>query len=123
MKYILLLLSLFITTNVYAQEPYIEPIKQITKLVSQDMGYNKPEVAIHILGAESGFYPLVRDGDMKSICERTGKPIRARGLAQITECWHPEVTDEQAYDVEFSIRFLIQYLKDGKCSQWSTCPL
>lgn len=126
MKKILLCLALsfLFISNVSAEEhQFVQPVKEIIRLVSLDMGYDTPEVAVHIVGAESDFNPLTRDGDMNILCKRTGKPVQARGLAQITSCYHPEVSDEEAHDVEFAIRFLIQGLLDGKCKkEWSTCP-
>lgn len=63
---------------------------------------------------------------MHLTCKRTGKPVRARGLVQITECYYPDVTDEQAFDIDFSIDFLARKLAEGTqtCrTQWTTCPL
>ena len=44
----------------------------------------------------------------------------SRGLVQIHNVWHPEVTDDQAYDPEFAISFLAKALSEGKGSEW-TC--
>jgi soluble lytic murein transglycosylase-like protein len=44
----------------------------------------------------------------------------SRGLAQIHDEFHPEVSDEQAYDPEFAVEFLARYISEGKGSQW-TC--
>ncbi len=63
-------------------------------------------------------------GDMKLICHsgpNKGKPVRAKGVVQITDCYHPEVTDEQAFDMNFSMRFLASNIKKGNCHEWSTC--
>ena len=59
-------------------------------------------------------------------CESQGKPWvrgdkgRSRGLVQISDIYHPEVSDAQAFDPFFSIDFLASYLAQGKGSQW-TC--
>ncbi|MFA6991933.1 MAG: hypothetical protein WC269_01470 [Candidatus Gracilibacteria bacterium] len=58
-------------------------------------------------------------GDMNIICPRTGKSVRARGMFQITECYHPEVTDEQAFDPYWSARWTKQMLDAGEGHQWS----
>lgn len=49
-----------------------------------------------------------------------GDKGHSRGLAQISDIYHPEVTDAQAFDPYFSIEFLARYLSEGKGSQW-TC--
>ena len=58
---------------------------------------------------------------MNITCRRTGAPVRARGPAQITECYYPQVTDKQAFDWDYSLNFLTKKLSRGKCSQWTTC--
>lgn len=77
----------------------------------------------HIIFREST-YNVNAEGDLDLICERTGESVYARGLVQITRCWFPEVSDEQAFDPEFSIHFLAKGLASGKCSVWwlATCP-
>lgn len=44
----------------------------------------------------------------------------SRGLVQIHNVWHPEVTDAQAYDPEFAIEFLAKAISQGKGYEW-TC--
>lgn len=84
------------------------------------------EVMNYIVSNESSFETMAV-GDMDIICSRginKGKPVRARGVAQITECYFPEITDEQAFDVEFSLDFLAENIAEGNCRKlWSTCPI
>lgn len=75
-----------------------------------------------IVSEESGYVADAR-GDLTLTCKRTGKPVRARGLVQITECWWPKVTDEQADDPDFALDFLAKWLAKGHCKLWSTCPI
>lgn len=42
-----------------------------------------------------------------------------RGLYQINSYWHPEVTDAQAYDPEFSARFYCKAVKEGHLGWWA----
>lgn len=44
-----------------------------------------------------------------------------RGIAQISRIWHPEVTDECAFDAECSMRWTAQRLLDGYSYEWSVC--
>jgi hypothetical protein len=68
-------------------------------------------------------------GDMHLICNNKksphyGKPVRARGAWQLTDCWYGHVTDEQAFDVEYSTKLALSIISKSKkdcISQWSTC--
>lgn len=67
------------------------------------------EVMTKVIACESGFN------------ERAlGDYGYSRGLVQIHSKYHPDVTDEQAYDAEFAVEFLAQKLSEGKGSLW-TC--
>jgi hypothetical protein len=75
----------------------------------------------YIVRGESGFNPNTK-GDTKIICDRTGEAVYARGLVQITRCYHPEITDEQAFNIDFSLKFLAEKIRAGKCLQeWTVC--
>ena len=82
-----------------------------------------PKLAIAIAENESQTNPNVPNGDMNIICKRTGKPVRARGLFQITECYHPEISDQWAFDSTFSIIWAVHQIADEKkCrKEFSTC--
>lgn len=43
----------------------------------------------------------------------------SRGLVQIYDSYHPNITHEQAYDPEFAIDFLASNLAKGKGNLWS----
>ena|SRR3990167_7489674 len=105
--------------------------KQVSALTAQETilvlikkyeeKYDTPQgLLLAIVKAESSLNPLA-EGDMDIICRRTGEPVRARGLVQITACWHPSVSDEEAYDPAFSLEFLAKNLKKGRCHWWTTC--
>jgi len=46
---------------------------------------------------------------------------RDRGIAQINDYWHPEVTDQQASDPQFAIPWAAHYLaaRYDECGSWS----
>ena len=50
--------------------------------------------------------------------EALGDGGKSRGLAQIHSGYH-NVSDEDAYNPKYAIRFLAQNLKDGKGNLWS----
>lgn len=59
-------------------------------------------------------------------CESRGNPYalgdkgHSRGLVQISDIWHPEISDEEAYDPMFSIDYLASQIKRGRGHEW-TC--
>jgi len=81
------------------------------------------KLAHYIASNESRYRPDAI-GDMNITCKRTGDPIRARGVYQITECYYPEVSDAQAFDADFNINLGISIIAKGKAvcmSQFTTC--
>lgn len=85
--------------------------------------------AMKIAEKESGYTWNAR-GDMDILCANKrspfyGKPIEARGVFQITKCYHPEITDEQADDVIWATAWALPLIADRKtCRQeWTTCRL
>lgn len=48
-----------------------------------------------------------------------GDSNHSRGLVQIHNSFHPEITDEEAYDPRFAIGFLAKNLKAGNGNLWS----
>lgn len=86
--------------------------------------YNVSESTMDIIvQGESQYNDMTKDGDMNIICERTGLPVRARGLVQITECYFPQITDEEARSVPFALEFLAKNMSQGLgVMLWSTHP-
>lgn len=68
------------------------------------------ELALRVAKCESGLRPDAKNVNAPNSIDR--------GLFQINSKWHPEVSDAQAYDPEFSIRFFCQAVKAGKLSMW-----
>lgn len=89
----------------YARE-YNVPLDRLNYIVTKESQWNEKAV-----------------GDMDITCKRTGEPVRARGLLQITECYYPEISDECAFDAECSLDKMIKLIaNDETCySQWTTC--
>jgi hypothetical protein len=80
------------------------------------------ELAVYIAKNESHFNPNAT-GDLHLICARTGSQVYARGLFQITRCYHPEVSDAQAYNPDFAIPWAVNLMKNKQVcmQQFSTC--
>ena len=52
--------------------------------------------------------------------QATGDGGESRGLWQINRLYHPEVSDQCAYDVECSTDWSLQRIRDGNINEWST---
>lgn len=153
MKYtltgILIILSFLITNKVLSEanaEHYIAEVATTTPAKAPKIIYNKSkptegqlalinkvsekygvskDVIIHIVSNESDFKENAV-GDSNYVCPKgpnKGLVAPSHGAVQISSCWHPEVTLEQANDFEFSVEFLARGLANGKCGEWSTCPI
>ncbi len=89
--------------------PASNPIEQTIRLICLRLGQD-PDLAIRVAKCESSLNPRAintnRDGS------------RDRGLFQINEKYHPEVTDDQAFDPEFATQFFCDAVKNGHLSWW-----
>lgn len=110
----------------YATEQALEAGISPSKVLSvikrlQDSGVD-PELARFVWEHEGNGNQFA-EGDLNIICKRTGKPVRARGVWQITECYHPEVSDECAFNVECATKIVTPWLLNKRIclSQFSTC--
>lgn len=46
---------------------------------------------------------------------------RDRGLVQINSLYHPEISDEQAFDADFAINYAAKAIRDGTQNQFVVC--
>lgn len=118
--YALLVYYLFVPLNVvhgaYPTPTSTTTVKSIVEAYSALYEVN-PALSIYVAEGESSFEED-QVGDMNILCKRTGLPVRARGVWQITSCFHPEITDSQAFDAEWSTKWAMKVLKDEKlCKQ------
>lgn len=84
-----------------------ERIKEEIHSVSQEYGVSE-EVMTKVIQCESQFKK-----------DALGDHGKSRGLVQIHSDYH-DVSDEEAYDPAYAIRFLAQHLKEGNGNLW-TC--
>jgi hypothetical protein len=105
-------IELATTTQVLIPEDYFKQ-QAISNAVSVDL-------ILYIVEHESRF---CKDqlGDMEIY--KNGKPVRARGCWQITEYYHPEISDKCAFDIVCSTAWAIPRLKDKETclKEWTTC--
>lgn len=82
----------------------------------------------YIVENESHYDPKAI-GDINIPCTNKQSPIYgqgayARGIWQITRCWYPDITDEQAHSVEWSTEWALKIISSSKndcITQWTTC--
>ena len=96
-------------------------IKGLVTKMADEKGV--PQDLAHYIISHESQYNISANGDKTIICSQTGQPVNARGLGQITECWHPEITDEQAYDPIFALNWALDVMKnkDDCIREFSTC--
>jgi Transglycosylase SLT domain len=68
-----------------------------------------PKLALWIVKHESQFNPRAK-GDGEA----------SRGLWQISKIYHPEVSDDVAFNVRASTQWSLERIRSGKASEWST---
>jgi len=96
------------TANNSQQEIIME---QIIRWVAKEEGID-PDLAVRVARCEN------QKLDPKAVnINKDGS--RDRGLFQINDKWHPEVTDEQAFDPVFSTRFFCKAVKEGHLDWWN----
>ncbi len=86
-----------------------EQIENLIRSIARAEGVD-PELAVRVAKAESNLDPLAKHENKDGSLDR--------GLFQINSKWHPEVTDNQAYDPVFSTQFFCKAFKAGKLSWW-----
>ena len=96
------------TTNQPVAQPTVEA--QIRTIATQN-GID-PDLAVRVAKCESNFNP-------KAININTDGS-EDRGLFQINNKFHPEVTDAQAFDITFSCQFFCDAFKAGNISWWNS---
>jgi soluble lytic murein transglycosylase-like protein len=133
-KIVFTVLVIFAMNTSYAQapvgavpnEPKTPP--SIEELVTQMAAkYRVDYTLAHYIATNESHYDPKAEGDLYDLCptgKYKGKPIYARGVYQITRCYHPNVTDEQAFDPEFNVEYAMKLIAQGKtmCKmQFTTC--
>lgn len=84
-------------------------IIDLIKKTAKEYGVDE-ELAVRVAKCESGLNP-------KAININAPDSID-RGLYQINSKWHPEVTEEQAFNIQFSINFFCEAVKNGYIRWW-----
>lgn len=100
------------------EEP--KTVEDIIRGIARSNNLNEDKV-LFIAKCESQLEPSML-GDGHLMCTRTGKPMRSRGVWQINECYHPEVSDKQAFDPEWATNWAAGMFKKGTDTrEWLLC--
>lgn len=90
-------------------EPSKETIEEMIMRIAKEEGYKAPLFAISVAKCESKLDP-----------QAIGDSGKSRGLWQIHKPSHPTITDEQAFDPEWSTHWAMGKFAKGQARLW-TC--
>lgn len=104
-----------------------EEIRELVDITADKYGIKRSK--LHYIVRNESQYDPNAIGDTKITCTAKnspfyGEPVYARGLGQITRCYYPEITDEEAFDPVFNIEKTAEIISQGTghCkSQFTTC--
>ena len=85
------------------------PIPKTIIAVAKEENFEDIENLLKLAQCESGFNPSSLNPTNNSY---------DRGTFQISRKWHPEVSDEQAYDIKYATRWTIGKIRAGQLKQW-----
>lgn len=85
-------------------------IETMIRFVCKSEGVDA-ELALKVAKCESALNPKATNTNTDGSIDR--------GLFQINSKWHPEVTEEQAFDPIFSTKFFCQAFKNGNLKWWN----
>jgi hypothetical protein len=88
--------------------PSAQEVKAYVQSQASEHGVN-PLLALWIVKHESQFNPHAK-GDGEA----------SRGLWQISKIYHPEVSDNVAFNVASSTKWSLERIREGKVNEWST---
>ena len=93
----------------------LDPVKAGIIKVAEKEGFEDLKLLFHLARYESMFDPF-------AIAVNKDRSVD-RGVFQWNNKYHPEVTNECAFNVECATEKTIELLKKGRCKEWTTCPL
>lgn len=116
MKHIIIILALALSLSpVYALAPIVPKLALVTR---NDIQLMIARYAF-VYDVKSDILSKVIFCESSDNSQAIGDKGHARGLVQIHDVYHSEITDEQAFDPEFSVKFLAKKISEGKGHEWS----
>jgi len=83
-------------------------VEQQIRQIAENEGFEWPDYLCRLAECESGMNPNAR-----------GDSGHSRGLFQIHELYWPDVSDEEAFDIEWSTKWTIDMINAGYQHYWS----
>ena len=110
-KRLIRLYQLLIAIEKNKPAPPLEEIKNCIKETAKKYGISE-KLALAVAQAESNFDPFaINFNDTDSI---------DRGLYQWNDKWHPEVTDEMAFNYKISTELFCKAVREGNLYWWNS---
>ena len=99
-----------------AEEVKIEDlsVKERVLKVAEEKDFQYTSYLLRLIDCESKF-----NSNAVNTQGNTPKGSRDRGIMQISDYWHKEVSDEQAFDLEWSVSWAIDNINAGRQDMWS----
>ncbi len=90
-----------------------ETMQELITRIASEMNFKYTDYLLRLAYCESRFDP-------NAVNDKNNKPTHSvdRGLFQINNYWHKDVTDAQAFDPEFATRWTIEKINQGKQHYW-----
>lgn len=97
-----------------------QTLEDMIREKARENGLDENEI-VFVARCESELnYSAIGDGHL--MCASTGNPMRSRGLWQINECGHSEISDKQAFDPIWSTDWAMEVFKKGdNAKEWKRC--
>ena len=86
-----------------------EEVEKQIRAIAQEADFKWPDYLVKLAYCESRFDKLAKGDSGKS-----------RGIFQIHKDYHPEITDKQAFDIDYATRWTIKQINAGRQHLW-TC--
>jgi hypothetical protein len=88
-----------------------ETIEEMIRRIAKEEGVD-PDLAVRVARCESNLDPNAKNINNDGTIDR--------GLYQWNDFWHPEVSDDDAYDPEKATRLFCKAVKEGHLNWWNS---
>lgn len=97
----------------YLVDSQKEDVEATIRRIAREENFKWTDYLVRLAKCESSLNPNTTN-------TKNNKPAysKDRGLFQINDYWHKEVTDECAYDIDCSTRWTIKQINNGKQKEW-----
>lgn len=91
----------------------VESVEQTIRRIANENNFQYTDYLVRLANCESRLNP-------KAVNTQGNKPARSRdrGLFQINDYYHKHISDAQAFDVEFSTKYTMKLINEGKQEYW-----